>query len=129
MDASKFTTRSVDAINAAQLLATTAGNAQTEPVHLLVALLRQEQGIAPTLLDKAGADAGAVARAAEHALASLPKASGATVQTAAASGATGRGRSAPSGYRVSDQISINVSSGPNGRNRYDDALLYIGNTK
>ena len=80
MDASKFTTRSVDAINAAQLLATTAGNAQTEPVHLLVALLRQEQGIAPTLLDKAGADAGAVARAAEHALAALPKASGATVQ-------------------------------------------------
>jgi ATP-dependent Clp protease ATP-binding subunit ClpB len=59
-------------------------------VHLLVALLRQEQGIAPTLLDKAGADAGAVARAAEHALASLPKASGATVQTAAASGATTR---------------------------------------
>src|SRR6188472_644282 len=90
MDASKFTTRSVDAINAAQLLATTAGNAQTEPVHLLVALLRQEQGIAPTLLEKAGADAGAVARAAEQALASLPKASGATVQTAAASGVTTR---------------------------------------
>src|SRR3954469_17358753 len=90
MDASKFTTRSVDAINAAQLLATTAGNAQTEPVPLLVALLRQEQGIAPTLLEKAGADADAVARAAEQALASLPKASGATVQTAAASGATTR---------------------------------------
>src|SRR6476619_6769105 len=90
MDASKFTTRSVDAIESAQLLATTTGNAQTEPVHLLVALLRQEQGIAPTLLDKAGADAGAVARAAEHALAALPKASGATVQTAAASGATTR---------------------------------------
>src|SRR6188768_3572562 len=90
MDASKFTTRSVDAINAAQLLATTAGNAQTEPVHLLVALLRQEQGIAPTLLEKAGADADAVARAAEQALASLPKASGATVQTAAASGVTTR---------------------------------------
>ncbi len=90
MDASKFTTRSVDAINAAQTLATTTGNAQTEPVHLLVALLRQDQGIAPTLLDKAGVDAGAVARAAEHDLAGLPKASGATVQTAAASGATTR---------------------------------------
>ena len=90
MDASKFTTRSIDAINAAQLLATTTGNAQTEPVHLLVALLRQDQGIAPGLLDKAGADAGAVSRAAEHDLASLPKASGATVQTAAASGATTR---------------------------------------
>ena len=90
MDASKFTTRSVDAINAAQTLATTTGNAQTEPIHLLVALLRQDQGIAPALLDKAGVDAGAVARAAEHGLAALPKASGATVQTAAASGATTR---------------------------------------
>ena len=90
MDASKFTTRSVEAINAAQTLATTTGNAQTEPVHLLVALMRQDQGIAPTLLEKAGVDAGAVARAAEHELASLPKASGATVSTAAASGATTR---------------------------------------
>ncbi len=90
MDASKFTTRSVDAINAAQTLATTTGNAQTEPIHLLVALLRQDQGIAPTLLGKAGVDAGAVSRAAEHDLAALFKASGATVQTAAASGATTR---------------------------------------
>ena len=38
-------------------------------------------------------------------------------------------RSSPSGYRVSDQISISVSSGPSGRKRYDDALLYIGSTK
>src|SRR3954453_1877731 len=90
MDASKFTPRSVDAINAAQLLATTAGNAQTRPVHLLGALLRQEQGIAPTLLEKAGAAADGVAPAAEQALGSRPKASGATVQTAAASGATTR---------------------------------------
>jgi hypothetical protein len=30
---------------------------------------------------------------------------------------------------VSDQISIRVSSGPSGRKRYDEALLYIGSTK
>ena len=30
---------------------------------------------------------------------------------------------------MSDQISISVSSGPTGRNRYDEALLYIGSTK
>src|SRR4029079_3114967 len=78
------------ATHASQARTTPTGTAEPEPVHLLVALLRQEQGIAPTLLDKAGADAGAVARAAENALASLPKASGATVQTAAASGATTR---------------------------------------
>ena len=33
------------------------------------------------------------------------------------------------GTRVSDQISISVSSGPSGRKRYEEALLYIGNTK
>ena len=43
--------------------------------------------------------------------------------------AVGVGGSSPSGNRVSDQISISVSSGPSGRKRYDDALLYIGSTK
>ena len=42
--AEKFTTRSREAIEAAQLSATTAGNSQTEPVHLLVALLEQDGG-------------------------------------------------------------------------------------
>src|SRR3954452_4358569 len=49
-----------------------------------------------------------------------------------ASHSSGRGGdfgSLPGGDRVSDQISIIVSSGPRGRNRYDDALLYIGSTK
>ena len=45
------------------------------------------------------------------------------------SGTGRRGGSSPSGNRVSDQISISVSSGPSGRNRYDEALLYIGSTK
>ena len=39
--AEKFTTRSREAIEAAQLSATTAGNTTTEPIHLFVALLRQ----------------------------------------------------------------------------------------
>ena len=38
--AEKFTTRSREAIETAQLAATTAGNIQTEPTHLLAALLR-----------------------------------------------------------------------------------------
>ena len=45
------------------------------------------------------------------------------------SGTSRRGGSTPSGNRVSDQISISVSSGPSGRNRYEEALLYIGSTK
>ena len=52
--AEKFTTRSREAIEAAQLSATTAGNTATEPIHLLVALLRQEDGTARNLVAKAG---------------------------------------------------------------------------
>ena len=44
--ADKFTTRAREAIEAAQLSATTAGNTTTEPIHLLVALLRQPEGTA-----------------------------------------------------------------------------------
>ncbi len=90
MDGSKFTTRSIDAINAAQTAAVTAGNAQIEPLHLLSALLKQDQGIAPGLLAKAGADPHAVLQQTEHALASLPKASGASVSSASTSGALTR---------------------------------------
>ena len=60
--AEKFTTRSREVIEAAQLAATTAGNTQTEPIHLLVALLRQEDGTARNLVAKAGVDADALTR-------------------------------------------------------------------
>ena len=45
------------------------------------------------------------------------------------SGGVGFPRSSSAADRVSDQMSINVSSGPNGRKRYEDALLYMGSTK
>jgi ATP-dependent Clp protease ATP-binding subunit ClpB len=90
VDASKLTSRSVEVINAASTQAVNQGNPQVEPVHLAVALLRQEQGIVPSLLAKAGADAGAVSRALDQAMWNLPKASGSTVQTPAASAALTR---------------------------------------
>src|SRR6476659_1340814 len=88
--AEKFTTRSREAIETAQLAATTAGNTQTEPTHLLAALLRDADGTARQLVGKAGADAAALAARAEGALQGLPKASGATVQQPAASPALTR---------------------------------------
>ncbi|MCW2764385.1 MAG: ATPase domain protein [Nocardioides sp.] len=88
--ADKFTTRSREAIEAAQLAATTAGNTNTEPIHLLVALLRQEDGTAGNLVAKAGVDVGTLAAQAESVLGALPRASGATVQQPAASAALTR---------------------------------------
>ncbi len=88
--ADKFTTRSREAIEAAQLSATTTGNTTTEPIHLLVALLRQEEGTARTMITKAGVDVGRLTAQAEAALAALPRASGATVKQPAASAALTR---------------------------------------
>ncbi len=81
----KFTTRSREAIEAAQLSATTSGHSATEPIHLLVALLRQVDGIARTMVTKAGVEADGLTRAAETVLDGLPRASGSTVQQPAAS--------------------------------------------
>ena len=88
--ADKFTTASRDAIEAAQLSATTAGNITTEPIHLLVALLRQEVGGARTLVANAGVDGKTLAAQADAVAAALPRASGATVQQPGASAALTR---------------------------------------
>jgi ATP-dependent Clp protease ATP-binding subunit ClpB len=88
--AEKFTTRSREAIEVAQVTATTGGNSATEPVHLLAALLRQEDGTTRSLVTKAGVDVAALAAAAEAGVRALPSATGATVQRPAASPALTR---------------------------------------
>ncbi len=85
MDASRLTSRSVEAVNAASTLAVNQGNPQVDPLHLAVALLRQERGLTPSLLTKAGADPAAVGHALDQALRTLPTAAGSTVSTPAAS--------------------------------------------
>ncbi len=88
--ADKFTTRSREAIEAAQLAATTAGNSSIEPIHVLVALLLQEGGTAASMIAKAGADPTALVRTAVAQRDALPSASGATVQQPAGSAALTR---------------------------------------
>ncbi|MDF1605132.1 ATP-dependent chaperone ClpB [Nocardioides sp. YIM 152315] len=88
--AEKFTTRSREAIEAAQLAATTAGNSTVEPVHLLVALLLQEGGTPASLVSKSGADPATLVRAAVAVRDGLPTASGASVQTPKGSAALTR---------------------------------------
>ncbi|MGY2876633.1 ATP-dependent Clp protease ATP-binding subunit ClpB [Marmoricola sp. URHA0025 HA25] len=81
MDGSKFTSRSVEVINAAHTAAVAAGNSQVEPAHLAIALLRQEGGLAPSLLTKVGADVDKLSHQLDELVWKLPKATGATVQT------------------------------------------------
>ncbi|WP_433179302.1 ATP-dependent chaperone ClpB [Actinoallomurus sp. CA-150999] len=75
----KLTQKSQDAVSVAVRRAATEGHPQVEPVHLLVALLGQADGIAAPLLEAVGADPQAIRRRAEEQIAALPKAAGSTV--------------------------------------------------
>jgi ATP-dependent Clp protease ATP-binding subunit ClpB len=52
----KLTKKSQEALSAAIRQAASDGNPQVEPVHLLMALLKQADGTAQPLLEAAGAD-------------------------------------------------------------------------
>src|SRR3712207_6043872 len=76
---SKLTTRSQEAITAAQRLAVDRGQAALEPLHLLAALLEQTDGIAGPLLRAVGADVADIRAKTEAAVRRMPSVSGATV--------------------------------------------------
>ncbi len=61
MQPDRFTVKSQEAVAAAQALAAERKNSEVTPAHLLVALLRQEDGLVVPILQKLGADAGAIA--------------------------------------------------------------------
>jgi ATP-dependent Clp protease ATP-binding subunit ClpB len=71
----KFTTKFQEALSDAQSLANVADNAYTEPQHLLVALLRQEDG-PRSLLQRAGVHVQGLQKAAEDSLQRLPQVQG-----------------------------------------------------
>jgi ATP-dependent Clp protease ATP-binding subunit ClpB len=79
MDASKFTTRSQEAINAAIQSAAAAGHAQVEAAHLLTALLGQPEGITHPLLKAVGVAPATITAGVGGELERLPKVSGTTV--------------------------------------------------
>ncbi|MFG3225133.1 ATP-dependent chaperone ClpB [Kitasatospora sp. NPDC048194] len=79
MDASKFTTKTQDALSAAIRQAGAAGNPDVRPVHILIAMLEQPEGIARPLLEAVGADAGRIDAEARRQLTALPSAMGSTV--------------------------------------------------
>jgi len=78
----KFTTKSQEALSAAAMNASTAGNPQLEPAHLLKALMDQREGVAVALLRATGADPDAVSVQASSAIKALPSSSGSSVQQA-----------------------------------------------
>src|SRR6478736_4275396 len=78
----KFTTKSQEALAAAAMNASTAGNPQLEPAHLLKALMDQREGVAVALLKATGTDPDAVSVQASSAIKALPATSGGSSQQA-----------------------------------------------
>lgn len=81
----KFTTMAQEAVGDAIQSASAAGNAQVETLHVMDALLRQENGVARSLIEAAGGDPQAIGTAVRNALVALPSASGSSTSQPQAS--------------------------------------------
>ena len=76
MNISKFTQKSVEAVQGCEKLAYEYGNQQIDQEHLLVSLLRLEDSLIMKLVTKMGISGGQFLNEAEQALNKLPKVSG-----------------------------------------------------
>ena len=76
MNTNKLTQKSMEVIQEAQSIAISNSNQQIDTLHLLQALLSDENGLIPELLVKMGIDASAVRDQAEKCVSQLPKVTG-----------------------------------------------------
>ena len=72
----RFTIKSQELIQNAQALASTHGNQQIEPAHLLASMLDEKEGVARSVFKRLGASDDSIASAAAKAIDRLPKVSG-----------------------------------------------------
>ena len=80
----RFTLKSQELIQNAQTLASTHGNQQIEPEHLLAAMLDEKEGVARSVFQRLGAAGDRIATAAATAIDRLPKVSGGDVYLSSA---------------------------------------------
>ena len=78
----QFTTKSQEALSAANMNAQTAGNPTLDTSHLLKALMDQREGVAVAVLKTAGLDVDAISLAASTEISKLPKVQGASAAQA-----------------------------------------------
>lgn len=78
----QLTTKSQEALSAANMNAQTAGNPTLDTPHLLKALMDQRQGVAVAVLKAAGLDVDAISLAASTEISKLPKVQGASTAQA-----------------------------------------------
>jgi len=80
MEANRFTQKSMEALQSCQLLAQSYGNAQVEQLHLLCALMTQENGLIGQLLEKLGVGLRQMQNDCTAAVSRLPKIAGSNQQ-------------------------------------------------
>ncbi|MFQ5686975.1 MAG: ATP-dependent chaperone ClpB [Candidatus Scalindua sp.] len=76
----KFTIKAQEAIQEAQQFAASKGHQQLDPLHLLICLLKQQQGVVVPVLKKLGANSDEILAKTQDAVESLPQVSGAQGQ-------------------------------------------------
>lgn len=79
MTLEKLTLKAQDAIARAQHIASEYAHQQIEPVHILLALLKDSEGLMPTILKKIGLNLQVVETSFEHEIKKLPKVQGSGV--------------------------------------------------
>ena len=76
MNINKFTQKSIQAVQGCEKIAMEYGNQEIEQEHLLYALLTQEEGLIPKMMEKMGLDKNLVTNRVEQAIAKRPKVQG-----------------------------------------------------
>ena len=76
MNTQKLTQKSIEAIQSAQSLAVSRSNQQIDQLHLLLALLTQQDGLIPQLIQSMGIDERAMTEETERCVDALPKVTG-----------------------------------------------------
>ncbi len=80
MNLQKFTEKAQEAVLTARQIAEDNSNSQIEPLHLLLALVEQREGVVPGVLTKLGVQPQALAGRVEEEVGRLPKVQGSGVQ-------------------------------------------------
>ncbi|HTY57278.1 MAG TPA: Clp protease N-terminal domain-containing protein, partial [Bacteroidota bacterium] len=90
MNLNKFTTKSQEALQNAQEIASSYGNQLIEPEHMLAALVQDPEGTVVPVLEKLGVNTGRLKIKVNELLGRLPKVSGASIASQSISPALGR---------------------------------------
>ena len=102
----RFTIKSQELIQSAQTLASTHGNQQIEPAHLLASMLDEKEGVARSVFKRLGVSGNSIANTAAKAIDRLPKVSGGEVYLSSAAKAVLEAAFAEAGKMKDEYTSI-----------------------